>query len=278
MNIDFRIINTHAHLHTDSNVDRLVDEWRASGVVKCCVLALGEKGKEVGYMGNAGVKKWMDEYPDIIVGMGHIESGPFMDPYSKVDRLHADGFKGLKFISPAYAYSDRRYFGYYERAQELGMPIIFHTGWVGALDRETETWVNSEYMRPYHFDVICRSFPELKIIGAHLGNPHRNEALCLCTRFDNLYFDLCGGGGSMAHVSNLKRDLAPFPGADWDNPEENLAKTYFKKFVFATDNPPVNKCKQNSEILMDYLHIDQETRKDFYWRNAAGIFGWPALL
>ena len=138
MSTGFKIINMHGHLHIDSDVDRLVEEWRASGVAKFCILALGGDPGEEGYLGNTGVKKWMDKYPDIIVGFGNIETGYAMDPYSKVERLYEEGFKGIKLIYPAYPYSDKRYFGYYEKAQELGMPILFHTGWVGGHDREPE--------------------------------------------------------------------------------------------------------------------------------------------
>ena len=112
----------------------------------------------------------------------------------------------------------------------------------------------------------------MKIIGAHLGNPHCNEAIHLSTRFENLYFDFCGGSGEKVHMSKLKRELAPFPGADWDDPEENLARVYFRKFVFGTDNPPVSLWKKNSDELMDYLHIDAETREDFYWKKRGKNF------
>lgn len=276
----YKIINTHGHLLAQSDVGRLVEEWRREGVIKFCTLALDRRFQEHGYLGNEGVKKWMDKYPDIIVGVGNIDAGVRQDPAHKVDELYNEGFKGLKLISPAKKYNDESYFGYYERASELGMPIVFHTGIVSptSVAGQPEYDVDADNMRPYCFDKICRRFPDLKIIGAHLGQPHENEALRVISFHKNVYYDFCGASGSKTWVSELKKTLAPFPGANWDDPEENVAKQYFKKFVFATDNPPVAVWKKNALDIMDYLHIDGETRQDFFWRNAARIYGWTDLL
>jgi uncharacterized protein len=278
---DFRIINVHGHLHARDNVPRLVDEWKSEGVVRFCVLALDKRFQEnEGYLGNDGVKKWMDRYPDIIVGVGNVDVGVNQDPVGVVDRLHDQGFSGLKLICPAKRYSDESYFGYYERAQELGMPILFHTGSVstGAPEGEPEFDVDTENMRPNYFDKISRRFPGLKIIGAHLGLPHETEAIRMAMFRKNVYYDLSGGGEARTWASELKKTLAPFPGANWADPEENVALQYFKKFVFATDNPPVSFWKKNALGIMDYLHIDEETRQDYFWRNAARIYGWKDLL
>ncbi|HBP37497.1 MAG TPA: hypothetical protein DD640_01920 [Clostridiales bacterium] len=275
-----KIINTHGHLHLNSDVDRLVEEWQNEGVVKFCALALDRRFQEHGYLGNEGVKKWMDKYPDILIGIGSIDVGMIQDPAGKVDQLKSEGFQGLKFISPALKYNDESYFGYYEKAEALGMPIIFHTGIVSstALGGQPEYAVDADNMRPYCFDKICRRFPKLKMIGAHLGLPHEQEALRIISTYKNVYYDFSGAGGCKTWVSEIKKTLAPFPGANWDDPEENIARQYFKKFVFATDNPPVALWKKNAIDIMDYLHIDEETREDFFWRNAARIFGWTSLL
>ena len=80
------------------------------------------------------------------------------------------------------------------------------------------------------------------------------------------------GLGVEWNTDYLKRHLAPFPGADWDDPEENLALQWFRKFCFATDNPPVRKWHANSEDIMDYLHVPADTREMFYLTTAAKLF------
>ena len=272
-----KIVNIHAHLHVDQDVPERIREWRSHGCVKSCVLACGKfwQPPNSSYMGNDDVLQWMREFPDIIVGMGALELGREMDGPDEIDRLKESGFEGLKFLAPSRPYDHDRYMPLYERAEELDMPILFHTGWVALLeasDRREKR--SSEYMRAFRLDRVARTFPRLKIIGAHLGLPHADEALKLLASCPNVYFDMCGGGGSKRHQSLLKKALAPFPGADWDDEEENLALKYFRKMVFGTDNPTIGVWYPAAENVMDYLRVPDETRELFYWRNAADIFGW----
>jgi predicted TIM-barrel fold metal-dependent hydrolase len=270
----YKIVNVHGHLRKSADLDKLVKEWEKQGVVKFCVLALGKQWESHGYFTNADLLKAMKRYPDIIVGMGHLELGPLMDEPDKVERLKEQGFLGLKFISSSAPYSDERYFPYYEKAERLEMPIIFHVGIIAVEEKDRQFRVDSELMRPYLIDRIVRYFPKLKIIFAHPGDPHTQEALTVSHTFPNVYLCPSGGGGSDFHISNIKKSLSPFPKADWDNPDENIAKVYFKKFVFGTDNPPVSLWYEQSIKLMDYLHIEEETRELYFWKNACSIFGW----
>lgn len=47
-------------------------------------------------------------------------------------------------------------------------------------------------MRPIYLDTIARAFPDLKIIGAHLGNPWYQEAAEVARWNPNVFFDLTG--------------------------------------------------------------------------------------
>jgi predicted TIM-barrel fold metal-dependent hydrolase len=268
-----RLVNIHAHLRKGDDVDKAVNAWREDGAIKVCILALGKQLSQEHFT-NEMVLEVMKKHPDLIVGMGHIELAIPMDPVEKIEKLKEEGFLGLKFFSPCAYYGDEIYSPYYEKAQELEMPIIFHIGLVVRAKGDREFQVNSEWMRPYTFDRIARCFPELKIIGAHFGHPHQQEAFAVSSAFSNVYCSPAGGAGSDFHISKLKKALAPFPGADWDNPDKNVAKTYFKKFVFGIDNPPISIWYPQAVKLMDYLHIDEETRELFFWKNAYKIFNW----
>ena len=92
-------------------------------------------------------------------------------------------------------------------------------------------------------------------------------------KFSNVFYDMCGGSGKQTHLSLIKKAMAPFPGADMTNPEENLALQHFKKMMFSTDTAEISVWYPNSEEIMDYLQIPEETRELFYWSNAAKMFG-----
>jgi predicted TIM-barrel fold metal-dependent hydrolase len=266
-----KLINIHGHLRVGHDVDALAAQWRVLGVVRYCLAALPANFRQPGCLGTEEILPWLKKYPDILAGLGNIDLSETPDPVSKVEDLRAQGFVGLKCIDPAHDYCDERYFGYYEAAQRLGMPILFHTGCVMACARP-ERNVDSERMRPYQLDRVAREFPDLKIIAAHMGNPHFHEALALMATFGNFYCDFTGGGGGKRHMALLRGVLAPFREAGAQKQE--LADEIFAKLLFGTDNPPVAVWLANSEALMEEFGVGAESRERFYWRNAAELFGW----
>jgi len=272
-----KLVNIHTHLHAGMDVPARVREWESHGCVKSVVLADSRywQPPRSTYLGNEGVLKWMREFPDRIVGMGNVELGPEMGSPDDVSRLRDRGFRGLKLEMPAHPYDDDRYMPLYERAEQLGMPVLFHTGWVIRLGEEDRGGGrSSEAMRAFTLDRIARNFPGLQVIGSHLGMPHAEEALTLLDGMPNVHFDISWDAADRTFISRLKRALAPFPGADWDDPDQNLALRYFAKIPFGTDDSNIGDWLPVAEELLDYLHVPAERRQDFYWRNADRIFGW----
>lgn len=267
----YKIVNIHGHLHKNKNLDELVREWEKEGVVKFCVLALGKQWESEGYFTNTDLLEAMKKYPDIIVGMGHIELGPEgeIDPPEKVEKLKEEGFSGLKFISPCFSYNDERYFPFYEKAEKLKMPIVFHVGFIASGKNDRYYQVDSENMNPFTLDKVARYFPDLKIVLAHPAEPWYQEALSLSLFFPNVYLCPSGGGGSNFHISKFIKYLS-LPEIDG----ENFTKIYFKKFVFGTDNPPVSIWVKQSLKMLDYFNIDEEIRELYFWKNAYKIFEW----
>ncbi|HOK79769.1 MAG TPA: amidohydrolase family protein [bacterium] len=272
---NYPVINIHGHLHKKKDLCEMVNNMVQDGVIKFCALALGRQWQEKGYYGNEDVLKAMKKYPDIIVGMGHIEiGGPYFDKPEKVDRLKELGFSGLKFISPDAPYGHEKFYPFYERAEKLNMPIIFHVGIVSVGPTDRLYGVNSEFMRPFSLDPVCRYFPDLKVILAHPGEPYHNESLTLIEFHKNAFLCLSGGSGSDFHINKIIKLFSGINGANKKNPDENFALFYFKKTVFGTDNPPASLWIKQSNKILDYFEIDNETRKLYYWKNAASIFGW----
>ena len=273
----YPLINVHGHMtkHPGEGEERLV-RAREDGVVRFCCATIDDS--EWSYSSDE-LAPLFEKYPDFLVGLGYLNMGREVDPPDRVDALKAMGFAGLKAIIPFKAYNDDAYFPLYERAEKLGMPILFHTGWVAGTDPDLVRRfdIDATKYTPYTLDRIARYFPELRIIGAHLGHPHFDDALQLVHAFPNVYFDFSGGGCSAHWVATLKRVLAPFPGADLDDPDQNPAHGYFRKFCFATDNPRASKWYPASEDISDYLHIPEAARQLFYYKNACHIFGWDDL-
>ena len=274
-----RIINMHGHIRDWQDLAARVEIWRQWNVEKFVVLLRSDNwGERRG--GGLTTSDWPNvqrQYPDLLVGFaGANMQGDSIDGPAEIERYADQGFVGLKAIAPKHPYNHEAYFGIYEKAQDLGMPILFHTGFL-AVDYTTDGryGIDSENMRPYLFDRIARTFPRLKIIGAHLGGPHYAEALQMLDAHENVYFDISGGSGKKRHQRKIISAMLPHPGleTDWTDPAENPALGWFEKIVFGTDSPEPDVWVPAAENILDALHIPAELRQRFYYDTAAELLG-----
>jgi len=87
------------------------------------------------------------------------------------------GAKGVKL---------QRLWPLYAKAQELKLPILFHSGASELPNYE------SKYGRPSEFIKVAEGFPRLTIVLAHLGKGYFEEAIELAQRTANIFFDTSG--------------------------------------------------------------------------------------
>jgi predicted TIM-barrel fold metal-dependent hydrolase len=200
-----------------------------------------------------------------------------VDP-ARIDSLKEDGFVGLKFILPKVTYHDESLYPWYQRAEELGMPVLFHLGIVARVPGKRDR-VDNNLMRPVYLDTIARSFPDLTIFGAHLGNPWYGEA-CMCCRWNpNLYFDLSG--------STLKKKRPEYIGellwwgtGTYKMYSDSEGRGAWEKIVFGSDVLPddISEVVDDYTRLADSLELSNETRDAVFFKTAekllakAGVF------
>lgn len=102
------------------------------------------------------------------------------------DKVKNHGAQGLKLhpVSNRFYPYDRGLWPAYQRAMELGLPILFHSG-----EAEVAGYSEADYARPKNFEQVLESFPKLVIILAHLGKGFLEESVALARKYDNVYFD-----------------------------------------------------------------------------------------
>lgn len=275
------VINVHTHLRLKDDLPARVANWRKWNMEKVVCLSVHDRWSVQGYAVNRDFPALMQRYPDIIVGFGAVNlvKGQ-IDELDALDRLKELGFGGFKFEDNSYPYNHEIYWPLYERAEQLQLPILFHTGDLALLrtdqlNSDARDGIDAENMRPYLLDKVARAFPDLKMIGAHLGLPHPHEALEMISVHKNVYYDFSGGSGAKPHLRKVLAAMLPPAGLDTDmsDPEENLALGWFEKLCFATDNPEPDIWVPASEYIMDQLQIPDPLRKRFYYDNAAEILG-----
>ncbi len=187
-----------------------------------------------------------------------------------VDRFHNAGFPGLGELSkPHYSYDDRRYWPIYERAEKYRMIILFHTGIVNRTHPEIPTDASSDRMRVSTLDLIARRFPQLTIIGAHLGNPDYAWAAEIGRWNPNVYFDVSG-----STLIKKQEDYTFFNSVFWwtsvksaHTPQTNASA--FEKLVFGSDVFEGDLGELDRELdryhrMLDACHISPETQAKIF--------------
>jgi hypothetical protein len=77
-------------------------------------------------------------------------------------------------------------FPIYEFCQDVGVPILFHTGTTGLGDCEIK------YSKTELLDEVCQRFPDLKVVMAHFGWPWPEVAIAIALRNPNVFIDVSG--------------------------------------------------------------------------------------
>ena len=246
------IIDAHHHLITTPGYpDKLKQTCQQLGIEKVCLFGGGKRSSDYGLGNNEAVRKAMEAYPEIIIGFACLELGE--DPPGKVDEFAEQGFKGIKFINPAKNYDDKDFYPVYRRMESLGMPAVFHLGIVARCPKDKYYDVNNERHRPIYLDTIARAFPDLTIIGAHLGNPWYEEAAMAARWNPNLYFDLSGSTLKCKSTKFLSDLLWWTPTTRYRDPQNRHA---WEKIVFGSDVP----AEEIEDVLNDYRMVMSELK------------------
>jgi predicted TIM-barrel fold metal-dependent hydrolase len=255
------IIDAHCHLQKRASfLDDMVEAYMACGVDWAVVCNGGTRFEQPG---NEDVLAAHASHPDFVIPFAFIVPGE--DHPEAVDAFHAQGFRGLKLQNPRVDYDAPVAYPIYERAAALGMPILFHTGIGARFPRDGEFDVRCDRMRPHRLDTIARAFPNLRLIGAHLGMPYVWEASFAAYYNPNLWFDLAG----IDRSGQLMPGLLNYPELFW------AGDRHHRQIVFGTEGAPENIAvvKREYEDLLERLNVLPATRRLIMGGTVAAMLG-----
>ena len=131
---------------------------------------------------------------------------------------------------------------------ELGVPFCLQVGHAGPLRP-------SDPGRPIpYLDEVACDFPELRIVGGHIGYPWTEEMVSLATKYENVYIDT-----SAYTPERYPESLVRFmkgPGQ--------------RKVLFGSNFPMIQPAKCIAQV--DSLDLPDETRRAFLYANAQRVF------
>ncbi|MFC9993964.1 amidohydrolase family protein [Nocardia sp. NPDC127526] len=145
--------------------------------------------------------------------------------------------------------NDRRYYPLYAECVELGIPFCTQVGHTGPL-RTSETGRPIPYL-----DDVALDFPELTIVGGHIGYPWTTEMIALATKYPNVHIDT-----SAYTVRRYPPELIAYMKAHGR-----------RKVLFGTNFPMITPDRALTGI--EELGLDDEARELFLSGNARRVFG-----
>ncbi|WP_244231148.1 amidohydrolase family protein [Saccharomonospora piscinae] len=236
---------------------------RQAPPVRDTVAALDQGGVSCGLLsawhGPAGPLISNDEvagvvaaYPDRFRGVATVD---LTDPVGAVREIRRCvrelGFVAVRVVPWLWNLppNDRRYYPLYVACVELGVPFCTQIGHTGPL-------CPSEPGRPIpYLDEVLLDFPDLVVVGGHVGYPWIHEVLSLATKYPNFYVDT-----SAYAVHRLPGELVEF-----------MRGRGRERVLFGSNYPMITA----AECLrrLDELGLDDEAKSLFLAGNARRVFG-----
>lgn len=199
---------------------------------------------------NDEVASFVAEAPERLVGVGSVDISRPMEAVSEVRRCVTGlGFKAIRVLPWLWEAppTDRRFYPVYVACCELGVPFCTQIGHTGPL-------MPSEVGRPVYLDQVCLDFPELVVVGGHIGYPWTDEAIAVATKHENFYIDT-----SAYTVRRYPSQLV-----------EYMKRNGKNKVLFATNFPMISPEKALSGI--EQLGLSDESATAFLAGNARRVF------
>ena len=157
--------------------ERWLEEFDRSGIEAGIFLSLQDDPSPL--------REFVAAAPDRFIGYAFVDPLDAEAPGKLEHQVRECGFRGLKLIATNQAFraSDREVYPLWEKAAELGIPVLIHYGVSIGYNADLR------YANPLDLQPVLRDFPGLNFILAHFGTGFFREALMLCYQAENIYLD-----------------------------------------------------------------------------------------
>lgn len=194
------------------------------------------------------------KYPDRFSGLAGVDPSRGIAQLKELDYAVSElGFVGAHLyphwfgLAPNHA----KYYPVYARCAELDIPIMMQIGHNLVYSRERRL---PSVGRPITLDQVAIDFPELKLIGIHIGVPWTEEAISMAWKHDNVYL----GGDAYAPKH-------------WPKQFVHYANSYGShKVLFGTDWPVIDPERAVREVAE--LGMRPESHRRLMRENALAVF------
>jgi predicted TIM-barrel fold metal-dependent hydrolase len=197
------------------------------------------------------------KYPDRFSGLAGVDPTRGMQGlYDLEHAVREFGFVGAHLyphwfsLAPDHA----RYYPYYAKCCELDIPIMMQIGQnlIYQKDRRLPS-----VGRPICLDQVAIDFPDLRLIGIHIGVPWAEEMIAMAWKHENVFI------GADAYAPKY-----------WPAPLIKYLNSYGQdKVLFGTDWPVIDPLRATQEI--DALGLKPTPKAKLLRENALRVFKLP---
>ena len=243
---------------TGYTYEEMLRQMDAAGIEKSFLVA-----NKTGQLGLPGswhlpyemVAEAVKQFPDRFYGLAGIDPTEGMAGIRALEKAVQNfGFIGAHAyphwfeLAPDHA----RWYPFYSKCVELDIPILLQVG--ESLVYEPRRPLQS-VGRPITLDPVACHFPELKLVGIHIGIPWADEMIAMAWKHENVYVI------ADAHAPKY-----------WPESFIRYIDSYGRhKVMFGTDFPVLSFQRYREEV--DRLGLRPESYQAFLRDNAIRVFG-----
>ncbi len=232
-------------------IEMTVAAMDAAGV-ELGLLTAWHSPREGEMISNEEVAGWVAAHPGRFAGLAAVPLDRPMEGVRELRRCVTEhGFVGLRMLPWLWEVppTDRRFYPLYAACVELGVPFCTQVGHTGPLRP-------SEPGRPIpYIDQIAIDFPELTIVGGHVGYPWTEEMVAVARKHENVYID------TSAYTSRrLPSELVAYMRTESGS----------RKVLFGSNFPMIQPALALEGL--DELGLDPAQRSRYLHENARRVF------
>lgn len=172
------------------DVDALIEGMDSAGIDKTGIVATvaaldfgrGGRGPLLAENNVDEVHALISRHPERLFGWVGVHPFGRMDMLRYIEHAVRDlGFKGVHIFPHWFALpvNDRQYYPIYAKCAELGIPVALQIGIGGSPS------ASKVVATPQNLDDVLYDFPELQVLGLHLGNPWQLDFIALARNYLN---------------------------------------------------------------------------------------------
>jgi uncharacterized protein len=236
-------------LETGVTPEQMVEMMDRAGIKTVMLSAWHRPG--ISITTNDEIAEIVRNFPGRFAGVAAVNLEKPVQAVHELERAVRElGFKALRVVPWLWNRppNDKYYFPLYVKCIELDIPFCTQVGHTGPL-------MPSETGRPIpYLDEVALTFPELRIVGGHIGYPWTDEMIGLAWKHENVYIDTS---------AYLPRYYPP--------QLINYIKSYGKeKVLFGTNFPQLSFEKCASQVQA--LDLPEDALLNFLGKNAKRVF------